>query len=107
MTDALGAAKVQQEHLILDQATSRQLSAPQTVEDPGSHALKACQQARLPDPACVIAAIRNHAPQDTAQQQVQPHSSCKARSCGCHIMPLAGWTALLWGAPPAFSTAEG
>ena len=65
-----GAAQVQEEPLILDRATSRQLSAPQASEGSGLHPLKACRQARLPDPACVGAARSNYAPQDTAQQQV-------------------------------------
>ena len=70
MTDALGAAQVQQEHLILDRATSRQPSAPQAVEDLGLHPLKACRQARMPEPAYVRAAVCNPTTQDTARLQV-------------------------------------
>ena len=70
VADALGAGQVQQEHLLLDRATSRQLSAPQALEDSGLHPLKACRQARMPEPAYVGAAVNNHTPHDTAQQQV-------------------------------------
>ena len=70
-----GPAQVQQEQSILDRAASRQLSAQQAIEDAGLHPLKACWQARLPELACVGAAIGNHAPQDTAQCQVTPQSA--------------------------------
>ena len=107
MTDALGAAQVQQEHLMLDRAISRQLSAPQAVGDSGLHPPKACRQARLPEPAYAGAAIGSQAPQDTAHPQVLPHFLFKPRSCRCHIMPSAGWIALEWGGYLSFRAAAG